>query len=202
MFGLYHEYGLLLADFVPGLPEWLRRSLAAAGAGITEALLMPLERIQTLLQITKYHDKFPNMYRAFLHVRAYGYREYFRGFGIILTRNSLSNVLFFGLRTPIRDALPRPQSQVGNVFNDFVSGSFLGAFLSTCFYPLNVIKSAKQKSLGGPHYGSWETFSYVFRKREFSWRNMYKGVHVNYTRSFMAWGIINSTYEFLMKLAS
>eukprot|EP00118_Oscarella_pearsei_P001060 m.6494 g.6494 ORF g.6494 m.6494 type:complete len:271 (+) comp16029_c0_seq1:146-958(+) len=202
MFGLYHEYRLLLADRAPRFPFVIRDSLAAAGAGATEALLAPLERVQTLLQIRKYHDKFSNMYDVFVHLRKYGFREYYRGFGIILLRNGTSNVLFFGLRKPIRDSLPEAQSQLGNLLNDFISGSFLGAFLSTLFYPLNVIKSAKQKSVGGPFYGITKTFWYVFKERGSSWGNMYKGVHVNYTRSFLAWGIINCSYELFMKMSS
>ena len=29
---------------------------------------------------------------------------------------------------------------------------------------------------------------------------MFRGVHVNYTRSFMSWGIINMAYGYLLQL--
>jgi len=36
--------------------------------------------------------------------------------------------------------------------------------------------------------------------RERGVRGMFRGVHVNYTRSFMSWGIINMTYGYLLRL--
>ena len=36
--------------------------------------------------------------------------------------------------------------------------------------------------------------------RERGIRGMFRGVHVNYTRSFIQWGIINVTYENLLQI--
>lgn len=75
----------------------------------------------------------------------YGMREYYRGMGTILMRNGPSNILFFGLRTPLKNALPNPQELWwGHILTDFVSGAFLGAFISTLMYPVNVIKTHQQ----------------------------------------------------------
>lgn len=75
----------------------------------------------------------------------YGMREYYRGMMPILIRNGPSNILFFGLRTPLKNALPNPQELWwGHILTDFVSGAFLGAFISTLMYPVNVIKTHQQ----------------------------------------------------------
>lgn len=200
MFGLYSEYQIVLRNWFPEISSILCGTLAALGAGTTEAMLLPLERIQTLLQISKYHNRFHNMYHAVIQLQPYGLKEYYRGFTAVILRNGPSNALFFGLRKPLKKVLPTPQSEIGNSINDFISGAVLGAFLSTLFFPLNVVKSSMQKSLGTPYYGAWTTLWHLYEKRERRWRNMFLGVHVNYTRSFLSWGIINASYELLMKL--
>lgn len=200
MFGLYREYQMVLRRHFPALNPLLCGSLAAIGAGTTEAVLLPLERVQTLLQITKYHSRFQNMYHALTDLRFYGLKEYYRGLTAVILRNGPSNALFFGLRKPLKDALPMPHSRIGNTVNDFISGAVLGASLSTLFFPLNVVKSNMQKSLGTQFYSVWTTLWWVYEKRGRRWRKMYLGVHINYTRSFVSWGIINAAYEMLMKL--
>lgn len=75
----------------------------------------------------------------------FGLKEYYRGMVSILLRNGPSNVLFFGFRTKVKDYLPDTgQSWWGNFVTDFVSGAFLGAFISTVMYPINVIKAHQQ----------------------------------------------------------
>lgn len=72
-------------------------------------------------------------------------KEYYRGMVSILLRNGPSNVLFFGLRTKVKEYLPDTgESWGGNFLTDFVSGAFLGAFISTVMYPINVIKAHQQ----------------------------------------------------------
>lgn len=41
------------------------RLLASSCSGLTEALLTPFERVQTLMQIPKYNDSFKNFFEAF-----------------------------------------------------------------------------------------------------------------------------------------
>ena len=59
MFGLYEDLSCLLHKHV-STPEFATRSMAAVLAGTTEAIFTPLERVQTLLQDHKHHDKFRN----------------------------------------------------------------------------------------------------------------------------------------------
>ena len=114
----------------------------------------------------------------------------------ILLRNGPSNIIFFGCRDPLRSVLPESLEKFGLVA-DFLSGACLGAFISTIFYPLNTTKTHMQASLGG----EFRSFSSVFVSlvRERGVRGMFRGVHVNYTRSFMSWGIINMTYGYLFR---
>ena len=113
-----------------------------------------------------------------------------------MLRNGPSNIIFFGCRDPLRSVLPESLEKFGLVA-DFLSGACLGAFISTIFYPLNTTKTHMQASLGG----EFRSFSSVFLSlvKERGVRGMFKGVHVNYTRSFMSWGIINMTYGYLFR---
>ena len=176
---------------------------AAMMAGTTEALLFtPLERIQTLLQDHRYHKRFRNMYHAFRMLSPYGLAEYYRGLVPILCRNGPSSTLFFGLREPIRDGVGRLTSQsdgAAGLARDFISGAVLGAGLSTLFYPLNVVKNKMQTRVGGDFFSLPSAVMYVFEQRGRSFRRMYRGVHINYTRSLASWGIINCTYEIMYK---
>ena len=83
---------------------------------------------------------------------------------------------------------------------DFVSGACLGAFISTVFYPVNTTKTHMQKTLGGDFQSFRRVFRHLLKERG-AW-GMFRGVHVNYTRSFMSWGIINMSYSWLLDLLS
>lgn len=71
-------------------------------------MLMPFERIQTLLADSHYHTHFRNTSQAFHYVYVnYGYRELFRGATPILLRNGPSNAIFFILREEAAHRLPK-----------------------------------------------------------------------------------------------
>ena len=141
-----------------------------------------------------------------------------RGLTAILMRNGPSNIIFFSFRDNLRDSLPESMDRLGLLVQflvkrthslyeekwliifqaDFISGACLGAFISTVFYPVNTTKTHMQKTLGG----EFQNFRSVFRlllKERGAW-GMFRGVHVNYTRSFMSWGIINMSYSWLLGL--
>ena len=200
MFGTYTSYIRSLEYVFPSTPYYMIHSLAAMGAGFTEAVLVPFERVQCLLQVKQYNTRLHNTKHAFQYLWRYGPSEYYRGLSAILLRNGLSNILFLGLREPLKDSLPTPKTQLGESFNAFISGAGLGAGLSTLFFPLNVVKSRMQTHLGGRFVGMRETFDVVFEERNRQWRKIFRGVQLNYTRAFVSWGIINTTYELLQKL--
>uniref|UniRef100_A0A6V7IE87 Mitochondrial carrier protein n=1 Tax=Bracon brevicornis TaxID=1563983 RepID=A0A6V7IE87_9HYME len=172
----------------------LSKIVAANVAGSVEALLMPLERVQTLLQDWRYHTKFKNTPHAFSYLLSnYGIAECYRGLVPILIRNGLSNLTFFTLRDYSKEIMGNEQT----LFANFVSGALIGGFTSTIFYPMNVIKIHMQSKIGG----DFEKFTVALRdvwiSRNRSIRSFYQGVHLNYMRSFISWGVINASYDFL-----
>lgn len=211
MFGSQHEYYVLLKQFTestnleiiqsksPIFRHLAITNISAALAGLTEATLTPLERVQAVLQM----QQFTNTYRHTLHVfqeiiNNHGYRELYRGFSAICFRNSFSNALFFSIRTPLKSAFPVAKSNLENSFYDFLSGGLLGAFISTIIYPLNVVKSHMQARVGGKSYSIIEAFKILFESRDRKITKLYRGVLSNFNRAVLGWGLTNMSYEFAL----
>lgn len=194
MFGMFDHYRLFLSNTT----TWSKHTCdvnAALMAGCIEAALCPFERIQVLMQDKKYHGHFRNTFHAGLELRSHGVREYYRGLSCVLIRNGPSNVAFFLFRKPIKQMLPQSDSHLGNLCTDFISGAFLGATISTAYYPINVVRTRMQSKMGGEFIGIVDTFNTVFEERGRLWRKMYRGVNLNFSRSLLSWGIINASYE-------
>ncbi|XP_008635686.1 PREDICTED: solute carrier family 25 member 51, partial [Corvus brachyrhynchos] len=185
MFGLYEDFSALLLSHARA-PELLTRSAAAALAGTTEAVLTPFERVQTLLQDYKHHDKFTNTYQAFKVLKAYGMREYYRGLVPILLRNGPSNVLFFGLRGPIKQCLPEATSYSAHMVNDFICGGLLGAVLGFLFFPVNVVKTRMQAQIGGEFQSFSKVLVKIWLERDRKLMQLFRGAHLNYHRSVLS----------------
>ncbi|CAF1097940.1 unnamed protein product [Adineta ricciae] len=198
MFGTNSHYLQIFQSF-SRTNQWYHQPLASALAGSTEALLTPLERTQVLLQTSKYNHVIRNGFHAFtLMYQHYGIIEYYRGLTLILIRNSLSNMIFFACRKPIKDVLPRSSSHLQHSIYDFFTGGLLGALLSTFIYPLNVIKNVQQSELGGRYDRPISIFRSVYEQRGNSMKEFYIGAKWNFVRSLISWGIINSTYEYYL----
>ncbi|KAI9918272.1 hypothetical protein PsorP6_011900 [Peronosclerospora sorghi] len=193
MFGLYNFYDeWLIQKFGerPGL------NLIAAGmAGTSEAILAPFERAQTLLQTPKFNQKISGAYDAMVHINKYGLKEHYRGLSAILCRNGPGNMLFFGLRGPLRELFPEGESTATSMTNDFICGAMLGAVISTFTFPLNVARTRMQSVYGERFIGPWEALQLTYKERGRSLTKLYRGVQMNFFRSLLSWGIINSTYE-------
>jgi len=168
--------------------------LSALLAGCSESVLTPFERVQTLMLDHNYGKKFKNTPHAFQSLRIHGFKEYYRGLSAILIRNGPSNVIFFSCRDKLRELVP-DNKKLGYLA-DFVSGACLGAVISTLSFPINTTKTHMQKTCGGEFQSFLTVFKSLYRERGL--RGMFKGVHVNYTRSFLSWGITNVTYEYLI----
>ncbi|EZA58349.1 hypothetical protein DMN91_006005 [Ooceraea biroi] len=168
--------------------------LAANIAGAAEAILMPFERVQTLLQDWRYHTKFKNTSHAFRYLLTnYGVTECYRGMVPIICRNGLSNLMFFTLRDQSKELMGTQETLLTN----FVSGALIGGFTSTVFYPMNVMKIHMQTKIGGNFENLLAVTREVYISRDRSLSSFYKGVHLNYMRSFISWGVINAAYDFL-----
>ncbi|EHH29248.1 Mitochondrial carrier triple repeat protein 2 [Macaca mulatta] len=167
--------------------------------GLYEDLSCLLHK-HTLLQDHKHHDKFTNTYQVFKALKCYGIGEYYRGLVPILFRNGLSNVLFFGLRGPIKEHLPTATTPSAHFVSDFISGGLLGAMLGFLIFPINVVKTRIQSQIGGEFQSFRKVFQKIWLERDRKLINLFRGAHLNYHRSIISWGIINATYEFLLKV--
>ncbi|XDV37802.1 hypothetical protein PO909_007344 [Leuciscus waleckii] len=77
---------------------------------------------------------------------------------------------------------------------------FFGLPLGIMFYPLNVVKSRAQAQVGGEFVPCRQVLMTVWRERGGSVAMLFRGATLNYHRSLLSWGIINSTYELLLKV--
>uniref|UniRef100_A0A0K8RFF3 Putative carrier protein n=1 Tax=Ixodes ricinus TaxID=34613 RepID=A0A0K8RFF3_IXORI len=196
MFGTFSGYSRFITHHFPESSDLTVKLFAGLMAGSTEALLTPLERVQALLQDKEHHHRFRNTLHAFKFLSPYGITEYYRGLVPILLRNGPSTFLFFTLRDELGHRVPVDKDIFWQrTLSDFVSGALIGAFVSTLFYPVNVIKTIMQVQYGPPHPGMAAVFRDTYAERK-SLRKMFYGVHLNYTRALVSWGIINASYEF------
>ena len=89
------------------------RLFASSCSGLTEALLTPFERVQTLMQIPKYNDSFKNFVEAFKQM---GIRECYTGFSAIALRNMLGSGMFLFFREPVQNLLPKSDNGGVNIY--------------------------------------------------------------------------------------
>jgi len=182
--------------------------LAAFLSGVTEASLTPFERVQTLMQSSKYHTEFKNSWEALRYgLRPYGIREYYRGLSVILMRNGSTNVIFFALKPHLLTALiggdrraAKELSANRRILADFLTGGLLGVSLSTIVFPLNVVKARMQNHLGGEFQKPLDVLATILKERESNVRELYRGLPLNICRSFLTWGFTNAGYELLQRM--
>lgn len=101
----------------------LIRLVASTLSGLTEAILTPFERIQSLLSIPQYNNQYKNFFHAFHTLR---FRELYTGMwwvfyvGIdssaIAYRNCLGSGLFLFFREPFQNLLPHSENPTINVY--------------------------------------------------------------------------------------
>lgn len=199
MFGIYEETRRkLIRD--TDLSEGAIKTLAGMAAGSTEALLVPFERVQTLLTDNNYLKKFKNTIHAVKVIgKEYGIKEYFRGATPVIMKNGVSNSLFFTLRDEIRSRITNSNLVLSDAVNEFLCGSLTGMMLSFIFFPLNVVKIAMQRQLGVKFESMFQTFKRLHNERNNSIRNIYIGVYMNSLKACLSWGIINVSFEELKK---
>lgn len=200
MFGTYHKYQELLAKSTTINNYNLKKPLSAILAGCTEAILTPFERVQMLLQHKAYDHTFNNTIHAFQELKKYGLKEYYRGLTPIMLRNGPSNVVYFSSRDLVKSNFPPSQYWYINLVQDFTSGALIGAITSTIFYPLNAVRTKMQISpIENRPLNIIEAFKVLYNERDRRFRNFYYGVHINFSRSLLSWGIITCVFEFTMR---
>jgi len=114
---------------------------------------------------------------------------------MIVFRNSTANVIFFASREKAQSYFPQNSTSLSIYFYNFISGGLIGAMISTIFYPVNIVKARMQTQLGGPFLQPHHVFTLIYNERGQQAKELFRGIHLNYTRSILSWGIINATYE-------
>lgn len=199
MFGVYEEVRRPLVE--RGTNKYLAKAAAGMASGTVECVLVPFERIQTLLQDSAYHYRFRNMFHAFKEIGVrYGFREYYRGLVPILLRNGPSNVFFFIIRDELQSRISTSDNFFQRTFHQFLCGAFIGVFLSSLFFPINVAKVTIQSQLGGEFQNYFKVLNGIYTERGRKLRYMYHGVHTNCARAFISWGVVNAAYEHIKKI--
>ncbi|CAH1399287.1 unnamed protein product [Nezara viridula] len=198
MFGMYDKCRRPLLD--RNINPFLSKVIAANVAGTIECILVPFERVQTLLQHERYHKEVLSMKHAVnLLWHRHGFAEFYRGLVPVLCRNGPSNALFFIFRDKANELFPEPTKFPSRVVNQFAIGAMIGALCSTIFYPCNVLKVHMQSRIGGPFQSVISSIIEIYLERG-SIKAFFRGVHLNYTRSCISWGVINVAYEGLKKI--
>ena len=194
MFGVYEGSRMPLQEMVSPMKA---KALAALIAGTTEATLAPFERVQTLLQDPKYSKEFTNMKHAFKTIGTeYGFREFYRGLVPIFLRNGPSNIFYFFLRDAAKEMLNKKNGNwYSKMFGEFICGGLIGGMISSFFYPLNVVKVHLQSKLGGEFQNIYSAVIQIYNERGRKVSSFYRGVHLNYTRGFISWGVITVSSE-------
>ncbi|KAL9697124.1 hypothetical protein quinque_000565 [Culex quinquefasciatus] len=174
---------LLFADMKPA---WMALAVGLALSGVVFAGEICVKMVKMFAVILIYIE--------------HGFRELYRGLVPILWRNGPSNAMFFVMREEADRRLPKRATAVTQRTQEFFAGACIGAFISSVFYPINVLKVTMQSKLGGPNESMWVALQQVYNERDRKLRNVYKGVSMNCTRAFFSWGIMNSAYEQLKKV--
>ena len=197
MFGTYNAYTIFLIEHWPRRKTTGVKQLAAFLSGASEATFTPFERLQSLMQHKGFNYSISNSFRGFKLVLQHGVRELYKGYLLIVFRNGSSNILFFGIKDMLKTYTPPTHGYI--ISYNFIVGAGLGAFLSTLFYPVNVVKNRLQSSLGDESSKFIQLFVKTYKEKGNSIRALYKGVHLNYGRAILSWGIVNSVYEYLVQ---
>lgn len=192
MFGTNAKYSRLIQETTPIQNKSVISVASAVMAGCTEAALSPVERIQVLLQDSKNHSRFKNTIDAFSQIRRlHGFTEFYRGVTAVLVRNCPANVVYFSAIEYF--SKPNPSFLL-----QFFTGACIGALISTANFPTNVCRTHMMVQLGGPFVSILHVFKTLLHERGI--RGMFRGVHLNYTRSFLSWGIITVVHQRLRAL--
>lgn len=76
---------------------------------------------------------------------------------------------------------------------------FHGIVFLTCFL-YAVARTRMQSVYGGRFIGPFEALQLTYDERGRCIRRLYRGVYMNFIRSLLSWGIINSAYEKLKSI--
>ncbi|VEN38279.1 unnamed protein product [Callosobruchus maculatus] len=135
------------------------------------------------------------MFHTFIALRSIGVAEYFRGVSLLFWRNTMSNSIFFILKSELQKYFDKDEIAVTHNIRNFVTGGCLGMFMSTAMYPLKVVKVEIQKDVGGPFLPIREVVTSIYKIGGV--RRFYKGAMLNGMRALLSWGVTNMVFEYM-----
>ncbi|EUB57488.1 Mitochondrial carrier triple repeat protein [Echinococcus granulosus] len=185
------------------IPLYIQTILSATMAGCLEASLTPFERVQTLLQSSNKSRMYKNTPYALSSLyKSYGFRELYRGFTPILLRNCIGDILYFSGKEWLRGKSHSEDLPFGKRrLTDFVIGGFLGSTIGAAIFPLNVVKTQMQSTVGtGSKSLRYALLSLLNEREHAKIARLYSGLPANFFRSLLSWGVITMMYEWLLTL--
>ncbi|VDL95880.1 unnamed protein product [Schistocephalus solidus] len=177
--------------------------LSALLAGCLETILTPFERVQTLLQTPKYAHTYKNTSHALsVLLKCHGLRELYRGFTPILLRNCTGDVFYFCGKSWLNDKIhPNELPFCKRRLVDFLIGGLLGSTIGALIFPLSVLKSRMQSTVGTEFTSIRRTVAILVNEGgSIRISRLYSGLPANFARALLSWGIITMTYEWLLSL--
>ncbi|KAH1007777.1 hypothetical protein HUJ04_004971 [Dendroctonus ponderosae] len=201
MFGIYRAASIPLETL--HMNEYMEKVSACVLSGTFEAFFMPLERIQLLLVSSQFNNRFKNMLHVVkVIVNDYNWREFYRGYNIILFRNITSNTFFFLTKDELSKRIEVSDVGFKRNIENFLFGSIVGSFMTLLFHPLKVIKANIHKQLGGKFKTTKEVVQEIYGSSGGGIANFYRGALMSFARALLSWGITNASYEYIKKQIS
>lgn len=205
MFGVQSlaERSLIHHPATSKLSSGVNRVIGSIFAGCCEASLVPFERVQTLLQNKHNFPSYRNTFHSIGSLTmTHGIKELYRGLTPVLLRNSLGNALYFSGHKWLSN-IRRHRVEEGPLERglwNFGLGGLLGGSIGILTFPLNVIKTRMQSTVGGSFESLWSALTSLLYHRNHrpDITRLYRGLVANFLRSVASWGIITMTYHLLL----
>lgn len=203
-FFTFEEYkGLFMSAFGTTTATPLIFSLAGAGAGITEAILVnPFEVVKVSLQSDRSRLKeLPSTWsvtRQIARTQGLGLSGLNKGLSGTVARNGIFNMIYFGFYNSVKDYVPVVQNDVGEFARKLGIGFASGTLASCANIPFDVAKSRMQGPQPVPGQIKYKTLFGSLRLIyvEEGWRALFKGLVPKVMRLGPGGAIMQVAYEY------
>jgi hypothetical protein len=183
MFGLYDYFLFQLGGDEDRAS--VRLNSAVLTSVVETSILMPFDRIQAVLSANKYNNAYKNTLDVIEKLKPFGFTEYYKGYSVTMLRSAVSTGLFFTARPLVKKHVPLAD---GTVLHSFVSGGLLGGAVSSCVYPITVVKHIHQSTVGKTKL-----------VKAFKNAPLFRGIGSNFMRSLLTWGTLMSVHDLILR---
>lgn len=174
---------------------------AGVSAGITEAfVVVPFELVKIRLQDKANQGRYKNTVDAITKIfQSEGPFAFFKGLESTLWRHAMWNGGYFGTIFYVKDKLPKPKTEQGNLFVNFVAGALSGTFGTILNTPYDVVKSRIQNQVSEPKKYNWTIPALGTIAKEEGFTALYKGFVPKVVRLGPGGGILLVVFEYVSK---